>query len=330
MQRYEDSRSTLVPPAQTITATSGPPRPIASRPTVSAMESLLTALGFEPGPLTPVESLSHRVYLGADIVLKVIDADRHTRLDREIALAPDLPDGVTAPLLSSGLHELDGREVRYACYTRMPGTAPGMGLPGVGARTACALAEQAIHRLGVLHAWTPPDRAAQILREPLDHGGFAGRDALFALLDDLAAADHDALVPSALLTGLTAIAANAPGRAGTGVPVHADCHWGNWLASGDRLTALLDFEWARFGEPLDDWFFVISLSGPHRNAVLDVVARETAILPDVLRAACEVRHAAYLASDILLALTTPGEVPSTLLTDRLTGLRELIVERPWR
>ncbi|MEU4623255.1 phosphotransferase [Actinoplanes sp. NPDC023801] len=294
------------------------------------METLLKSLGLEPGPLTLVDSLSHQVFLGSDVVLKIIDAGRHTRLDREIALAPDLPAGVTAPLLSSGVHTLDGREVRYACYTRMPGIAPGMGLPGIGARTACSLAEQAIHRLGALHAWTPPDRAAQILREPLGHGGFVSRDALFRLLDGLAAADRHGVVPSALLTGITAIAANAPDRARTVVPVHADCHWGNWLATGDRLTTLLDFEWARFGEPLDDWFFVISLSGPHQDAVLDVVARETATSPGDLRAACEVRHATYLASDILLALTTPDDVPAGLLTDRLTGLEELIRDRPWR
>jgi hypothetical protein len=294
------------------------------------MEALLTTLGLDPGPLTSVHSLSHEVHLGPGFVLKVIDAGRHTRLNREIALAPDLPPGVTAPLLASGVHTVDGREVRYACYTRMPGEAPGWGLPGAGTRTACRLAEQAVHRLGVLHAWTPPARAANVLNEPLDHGGFVSRDALCTLLDDLAAADRDAVVPSALRTGLTAIAANAPSHAGTGIPVHADCHWGNWLATGDRLTALLDFEWARFGEPLDDWFFVISLSGPHQNAVLDVVARETATSPGDLRAACEVRHATYLASDILLALTTPGDVPPNLLTDRLTGLAELINDRPWR
>jgi hypothetical protein len=290
----------------------------------------MAALGRDPGPLTTTDSLSHQVCVGSGIVLKVIEADRHTRLNREIALAPDLPDGITAPLLAGGRHEVDGHEFRYACYTRMPGTALRWGLPGADTRTAWALAEQAVHRLGVLHTWTPPEHAAQILREPLDHGGFTGRDALLALLDHLVAADRAGVVAPALLSGLTAIAANAPDHARTTVPVHADCHWGNWLASGDRLTALLDFEWARFGEPADDWFFVISLSGPHRDTVLDVVARETSTAPGELRARCEVRHAAYLASDILLALTSPRDVPPRLLADRLTGLEELVVERPWR
>jgi hypothetical protein len=42
------------------------------------------------------------------------------------------------------------------------------------------------------------------------------------------------------------------------------------------VTALLDFEWARFGEPADDWFFLARFSGPHMEAVLDVIARATA------------------------------------------------------
>jgi thiamine kinase-like enzyme len=75
-----------------------------------------------------------------------------------------------------------------------------------------------------------------------------------------------------LLAGLTAIAEQAPPNARAVVPVHADCHWGNRLASGHRLTAPLDFEWARFGEPADDWFFLARLSGPHMEMVLDVIA----------------------------------------------------------
>jgi aminoglycoside phosphotransferase (APT) family kinase protein len=79
--------------------------------------------------------------------------------------------------------------------------------------------------------------------------------ALFAEIERLAAADRDAVVPPVLLDGLTAIADSAPPHARAIVPVHADCHWGNWLASEGSVTALLDFEWARFGEPADDWFF---------------------------------------------------------------------------
>jgi hypothetical protein len=102
------------------------------------------------------------------------------RLDREIALAPHLPAGLTAPLLGSGIYRLGTREVRYACYARVPGTAPGMGMPGVDGVTARLLADEAVQRLDGLHSWIPMGHAGQTLREPLDHGGFVGQAALLA------------------------------------------------------------------------------------------------------------------------------------------------------
>ena len=94
------------------------------------------ALGRDPGPMSVAESSSHHVYVGPDAVVKIIDAAGHSRLDREIALAPYLPAGLTAPLLDSGVRRAAALEVRYACYARVPGTAPGMGLPGTDGATA--------------------------------------------------------------------------------------------------------------------------------------------------------------------------------------------------
>jgi aminoglycoside phosphotransferase (APT) family kinase protein len=264
-----------------------------------------TVLGHDPGTLTVAESASHHVFLGADVVVKLIDATGHSRLDREIALAPHLPTGLTAPLLAGGLHE----GVRYACYARAAGTAPGLGLPGVDAATALTLAEQAVERLRSLHTWTPAVDAARTLADVTDDGGFTGRAALVA---DVKAAD----VPGQVLDGLRVIADRAPPHVRTAVPVHADCHWGNWLAHDGTVTALLDFEWARFGDPLDDWFFLARFSGPHLNAVLDVIAKATGLSQDVLRAECEVREAAYLLSDLRTAGT-------------LRDLHDLVVGRLW-
>jgi hypothetical protein len=125
--------------------------------------------------MAAAESSSHYVYVGSDVVVKMIGADGHSRLDRELALAPHLPAGLTAPLLGSGLCRLGTREVRYACYARVRGTAPGMGLPGVDNVTARLLAEEAVQRLGGLHSWMPASQAGQTLGEPLDHGGFVTR-----------------------------------------------------------------------------------------------------------------------------------------------------------
>ncbi len=146
--------------------------------------------------------------------MKIIDAAGHSRLNREIALAPCLPAGLTAPLLGSGLCRVGTRDARYACYARVPGAAPGMGLAGVDGVTARLLAEEAVQRLGRLHGWIPAGHAEQTLREPLDHGGLVSQAALFAEIENLAAVDRDGTVPRRLLDGLTAIAGGAPSRAG--------------------------------------------------------------------------------------------------------------------
>ncbi len=286
------------------------------------------ALGRDPGPMATAESSSHHVYVSPDAVVKLIDAAGHSRLDREIALAPHLPTGLTAPLLGSGLYRLGTRDVRYACYARVPGAAPGMGMPGVDGMTARLLATDAVQRLGELHRWKPAGQAGQTLAEALDHGGFVSQAALVAEVANLAAVDRDGTVPRHLLDGLTAIAERAPRHARAAVPVHADCHWGNWLACGRSVTALLDFEWARFGEPADDWFFLARFSGAHTETVLDVIARATATCLDTLRAECEVRDATYLASDPRVALEHP-DAHARMAADRLRGLEELIVGRYW-
>jgi aminoglycoside phosphotransferase (APT) family kinase protein len=134
-------------------------------------------------------------------------------------------------------------------------------------------------------------------------------------------------MPRHLLDGLTAIAQRAPLHARAVVPVHADCHWGNWLARDRSVTTLLDFEWARFGEPVDDWFFLARFSGPHMESVLDVIARATTTSPETLRAECEVREATYLASDLRVALEHP-DAPARMAADRLRELEELVVGVP--
>jgi aminoglycoside phosphotransferase (APT) family kinase protein len=285
----------------------------------AARDIATTALGRDPGPLEPVHSLSHRVFVGSDVVVKL--ADRHTRLDREVALSARLPDGITAKLLASGRR--DG--LRYACYQRVPGASPGAHLPNADAATARTLAVQAVERLRRLHAWTPGPDAAEILREPCTQGGFTGRAALLAEVDRLRAADRDGLVSPQILAGLNAIADRAPEHAGVDVPVHADCYWENWLADGDTVTALLDFEWARFGEPADDWFFLIRFSGPRAAIVLDVVAEATGTPADALRAACEVREASHLATDVRLALEGNPEAG----VGTIAGLEELVIGRYW-
>ena len=123
----------------------------------------------------------------------------------------------------------------YACLGRVPGTIPG------------------IRHLQRMHDWTPSDQTATVLRESLNHGGFVGRSQLLSEIENVRDLDDGEIVPRRILDGLTAIADRAPEYPQAIVPVHADCHRGNWLVHERTVTALLNFEWARFGEPADDW-----------------------------------------------------------------------------
>ncbi len=82
------------------------------------------ALGHDVGPMDRVDSKSHHVFVGAEAVVKLIAADDHARLDREITLGVDLPAGITAPVLAHGRIATEGGDIRYACLGVSRAPAP--------------------------------------------------------------------------------------------------------------------------------------------------------------------------------------------------------------
>jgi aminoglycoside phosphotransferase (APT) family kinase protein len=200
-------------------------------------------------------------------------------------------------------------------------------LPGVQASTARRWAEQAVRRLNDLHQWKPTDDAEQALKESPAHEGFVGRATLVEDVERITAARHGALVPRSLLDGLMAIAQRAPLRARADVPVHADCDWGNWLVQDHCVTALLDFERARLGDPADDWVLLAATSGPHLDMVLNVIAEATMTRLDELRAECELRSAAFIAEDLRSMLKQP-DAPASAAA-RVRDLQTLVLGRRW-
>ncbi len=296
----------------------------------TAAHSIAEAVLGEPvGQLDRIASRSHLVFLNSAVVVKLVDAADHARLDREIALASELPSGLSPPVLASGVLATTTGEVRYACLSRLPGAAPGMGLPGVDRDTARRWAQQAVRQLQRLHRWVPKEPAAAILRERLDHGGFTGRGRLLKDIDTVRGLDYRATVPRPILDGLAAIAGGGPEQAPARVPVHADCHWDNWLVHDHNVTTLLDFEWARFGDPLDDWMFVARFSGPHLLTVLDVIAEATATPLDTLRAGCELREAAHVTSDLRLALQESGGHAAAEAENLVRELHDIVIRHSW-
>lgn len=272
-------------------------------------------------------SMSHHVCIGTDVVVKLVDAAGRTRLDREVALASAMPAGLGAPLLASGRFLWETCAIRFACFARLPGASPVPGLPGVGAVTARRWGEQAVRRLNELHQWRPSGDIEQALKESPAHEGFVGRAALIDDIERIAAAGCDAIVPRSLLDGLRAVARRAPLRARADVPVHADCDWGNWLVQDESVTALLDFERARLGDPADDWVLLAATSGIHLDMVLNLIADATMTGLEELRADCELRSAAFIAEDLRTALEQPDAPAWT--AKRVRDLEMLVVGRRW-
>lgn len=72
----------------------------------------------------------------------------------------------------------------------------------------------------------------------------------------IARARSQRTVDAALITRMqAALARQRPLLDAISTPhlVHADAHWGNWLQKDGKITGLVDFEWARVGDPSSDF-----------------------------------------------------------------------------
>lgn len=137
----------------------------------------------------------------------------------------------------------------FTLMARMPGTAVGAILtrddkwPGDRVKLAVSLGRE----LAKLHAVTPPQAGLEFLKRPVDPAREAIRDHRAYL---------DTLPPRpALEWGLRWLADRAPAARGL-VLCHRDYRTGNYLADADGLTAILDWEFAGWSDPMEDlgWF----------------------------------------------------------------------------
>jgi aminoglycoside phosphotransferase (APT) family kinase protein len=164
-------------------------------------------------------------------------------LEREAAVYRALQDrGLPIPRVYG-----ESESLRAIALTRMPGTADDAerALPDLFAHLA------QLHRLPVGELELP---------------GFAGSALadldLWASIADRKIAHPDELVDLAfeVLRGLF------PGEPERLVLCHGDAGEGNFLAQGDRVSAILDWEFAHYGDPHDDlaWITVRALMYGHR------------------------------------------------------------------
>ncbi|MGW0080272.1 aminoglycoside phosphotransferase family protein [Streptomyces sp. NPDC003393] len=196
-------------------------------------------------PLTAVASAgtSNVMYrLGEDMVVRLPRtagsaadvAKEHTWLPR---LAPLLPVAVPEPL-GRGT-PADGWPWPWSVYRWLEGENPvvaGLDDPGL-------LAEDLARFVAALHRIDPAGGPASYRAEPLAARDGVTREAVAALRGT---------VDAAAVTAVWEEALRAPRPPGPPVWIHADLQPGNVLATGDRLSAVIDFGCLGLGDPAVD------------------------------------------------------------------------------
>ena len=196
--------------------------------------------------LQRADSVTNEVWLAGDVVVRV-NQKPNQRLHREAALGPHLPAEVGYP----GIVAYGGQlGADYLIVERRPGTVLSRCWPAMTEAERRTAVRQLAAMLRDLHRVTcPPDLPEVESPYALLGGGFSAVDRLVAALDRLPslphvdprwAADLRALV---LDTGWVLEGFDTP------TVVHGDLHFQNVLWDGQRITALLDFEYARSGPP---------------------------------------------------------------------------------
>lgn len=229
---------------------------------VDAARERLTRIGVRvPDDAQYVVSWSNDAWLCGDVVVRVCFRGDRTRMIREAALGAALPPECLYPrVLDCGSDD----DLVWMVVARVPGTDLWERWKEMPHAQLRPIAEQFADILRSLHAWTPPSdvlsalRAHDIAAGP-EPSAVTGHDLLplpsrrwkplvraalampfvdagvvracDGLLDDLAANGHDPFAGEH-----------------TSV-VHGDAQFVNTLEQDGRITALLDYEWARLGPP---------------------------------------------------------------------------------
>jgi hygromycin-B 7''-O-kinase len=204
----------------------------------------LGGAGLDPAtPLRRVSSVSNEVWLTEDAVIRVNRRADH-RLSREAALAPHLPPEVGYPeVIASGCG--DGYD--WLVTRRLQGLVLSRCWPGLSPVERRTAVNQLGRALAALHSTTAPTDLEPIagpqgLRE---HGGGPAVGPLLERLDRARCLAH---VDRGLVHDLAAyVTATAPVLEpfDSETLVHGDVTFENVLWDGERITALLDFEYAR-------------------------------------------------------------------------------------
>jgi aminoglycoside phosphotransferase (APT) family kinase protein len=219
-----------------------------------ARRALMEA-GLDPHtPLERASSVTNEVWLSPEYVIRV-NRQPNQRLRREADLGPLLPPEVNYPEIVGYGGQLGAD---WLILRRHRGTVLSRAWPTMSYDERRDAVRQFARILRALHTVECPPELPEIDTPQLIGGhGFNAIDPLLAALDKASSLSHVELDFIDDLRSIVLDTAWAIEPYDTSHLVHGDLHFENVLWDGQRITALLDFEWAH-GAPPDvdlDIFF---------------------------------------------------------------------------
>jgi aminoglycoside phosphotransferase (APT) family kinase protein len=196
--------------------------------------------------LTPIESATNEVWAAGDVVVR-LNRRSDPRLRREAIVAAALPPEVRYPeVVASGADAGDD----WLVLRRVPGTPLVRCWPSLAPEERREAVRQVVDAVRALHATPAPDGLPHMRQPP--QLLVPGPDAVDPVCEAIERAaslpyvDRVAMADAIAWVRLTRQALE-PFEATT--LVHGDLHFQNVLWDGERVTALLDLEYARAAPP---------------------------------------------------------------------------------
>jgi len=210
----------------------------------------LAAAGLDTSvPLERASSVTNEVWLTPDHAVRV-NRRFDQRLRREAVVAPLLPEAIGYPeIVKYGT----GNGFDYLVQKRSPGNVLARAWPSMSVQVRRLAVQQLATMLRALHATRCPSSLGDPEHAPQLVRAMPGRRAVTPLLDALARMHTmENVDPELLATLITYVKATADVLEPytTSTLIHGDLTFENVLWDGERVTALIDFEWAR-GAPRD-------------------------------------------------------------------------------
>jgi aminoglycoside phosphotransferase (APT) family kinase protein len=211
-----------------------------------ALQALEEAGVPRPRMLRPASSVTNEVWIADDVVIR-INRRVDGRLRREAALADHLPPELGYPKVVA----YGGRPgADFLIVERVPGNVLSRCWPTMSSEERHSAVRQLAGKLRVLHSTRTP-RGLPALDAPqlLEAGSFtpiARLERSLAQVRDLPHVDRGLVDAIAMLVHELAPTIMPFGDA---TLVHGDLTFENLLWDGQRLTAVLDFEWSRGAPP---------------------------------------------------------------------------------